>query len=50
MVPPNRDATLWELYRREGMIRGTVAAMGGTSVLIAVIIGFLTAAGWKNPE
>lgn len=50
MVPPDRDATPWELYRREGMIRGTVAAMGGTSLLLAVMIGFLTVAGWKNPE
>ena len=50
MVPPGREATRWELYRREGMIRGTVAAMGGASVLTAVMIGFLTVAGWKNPE
>ncbi|MCC9196710.1 DUF1648 domain-containing protein [Arthrobacter sp. zg-Y820] len=50
MVPPDRDATPWGLYRREGMIRGTVAALGGTSVLLAVIVGFLTVAGWKNPD
>jgi uncharacterized membrane protein len=50
MVPPDRDATPWELYRREGMIRGTVAALGGTSVLLAAIFGFLAVAGWKNPD
>lgn len=32
------------------MIRGTVAAMGSTAVLIAVIFGFLTVTGWNNPK
>lgn len=52
MDPPDKDkeATGWDLYRREGMIRGTVAGMGCASILTAVLIGFLTVAGWKNPE
>ncbi|MCC9174254.1 DUF1648 domain-containing protein [Arthrobacter sp. zg-Y179] len=50
MVPPEKDPSPWELYRREGMIRGTVVALGGTSVLIAALIGALTVAGWRSPD
>ncbi|MCC3291585.1 DUF1648 domain-containing protein [Arthrobacter sp. zg-Y1110] len=50
MVPPEKDPSDWELYRREGMIRGTVAALGGTSFLIAALIGVLTVAGWRTPD
>lgn len=50
MVQVDDDASLWERYRREGTIRGTVAVLGGTSVLIAAIIGFLSVAGWTTPD
>lgn len=50
MVPPGRESTEWEVYRREGMIRGTVAGMGITSLLLAVLIGFVTVAGWRAPD
>ncbi|MCQ1995124.1 DUF1648 domain-containing protein [Arthrobacter sp. zg-Y1171] len=50
MVPPETDSSDWELYRREGTIRGTVAALGWTSFLIAVLIGTLTVAGWRTPD
>ncbi|MDM7989638.1 DUF1648 domain-containing protein [Arthrobacter sp. zg-Y877] len=50
MILPDKDPSDWELYRREGMIRGTVAALGGTSVLVAALIGGLTVAGWRTPD
>ncbi|WAP53383.1 DUF5808 domain-containing protein [Arthrobacter sp. ATA002] len=50
MVPPGKDASQWELWRREGTIRGTVAAMGGTSVLMAAVFGFVSVAGWRSPD
>lgn len=50
MVPPSRESTDWELYRREGMIRGTVAGMGAASLLLAALIGFISVAGWKAPD
>ncbi|MBD8045410.1 DUF1648 domain-containing protein [Arthrobacter sp. Sa2BUA2] len=50
MVQENENASPWELYRREGMIRGTVAALGATSFLMAVVIGYLTLAGWTTPD
>ncbi|MCC3269504.1 DUF1648 domain-containing protein [Arthrobacter gengyunqii] len=50
MVPPSQDATAWELWRREGMIRGTVATMGGVSALTAALVGLLSVAGWRNPD
>ncbi|UWX96138.1 DUF1648 domain-containing protein [Arthrobacter zhaoxinii] len=50
MVPPEKNPSDWELYRREGMVRGTVVALGGTSVLIAALIGALTVAGWRSPD
>ena len=50
MVPAEQRATVWERYRREGMIRGTIAAMGGVGVLLACILGYLTVNGWRNPE
>ena len=50
MDQPDKDASLWKLYGREAVIRGTVAAMGGTSILLAVLFGFLAAAGWVNPD
>ena len=50
MAPAAQDASPWELWRREGTIRGTVAAMGGTSVLLAALMGLLAVAGWNNPD
>ncbi|MET4059434.1 putative membrane protein [Arthrobacter sp. UYP6] len=50
MVPPSNNATKWELWRREGTICGTVAAMGGASALIAALVGVLAVAGWQNPD
>lgn len=50
MVPRNQDATPWELWRREGMIRGIVAGMGGVSVLLAALIGLVSVSAWKNPD
>ena len=50
MVPPSKDASTWELWRREGTIRGTVAAMGGVSALTAALVGLLSVAGWRNPD
>lgn len=50
MVPPDKDATDWSLYGREGMLRGTIAVLGGTSILTAIMIGYLCVAGWTNPE
>ncbi|NJC23951.1 putative membrane protein [Arthrobacter pigmenti] len=50
MVPPREQPTLWEQYRRESMIRGTVAGLGLTSVGIALLTGALSASGWNDPE
>lgn len=50
MIIPDNEPSLWELYRREGMIRGTIAAMGGTTILIAVLSGYFAVAGWTNPD
>lgn len=50
MAPPSKDPTPWELWRREGMIRGIVAAMGIISALITALVGLLSVAAWKNPD
>lgn len=50
MVPRNPDATPWELWRREGTIRGIVAGMGGMSVLMAVLMGVVSVSAWRNPD
>ena len=50
MAAPAKEATEWELYRREGMIRGTVAGMGVSSLLLAALIGFMAVAGWEAPD
>lgn len=49
MVVPDKEPSIWELYRQEGLIRGTIAALGCTSFLIAVLSAFFTVAGWANP-
>ncbi|MER2134940.1 MAG: DUF1648 domain-containing protein [Arthrobacter sp.] len=43
-------ASRWEAFRREGMIRGTVAAMGTVSLLVAACVGYLAAQSWRTPE
>ncbi|MFJ4208517.1 DUF1648 domain-containing protein [Paenarthrobacter sp. NPDC089675] len=50
MVVPDQEPSAWELHRQEGLIRGTIAALGCTSFLIAVLSGFFTVAGWANPD
>lgn len=50
MDQADKDASPWKLYSREAVVRGTVAAMGGTSILLAVLFGFLAVAGWINPD
>ncbi len=50
MIPATRDTSPWENWRREGTIRGTIAAMGGTSLLLAALMGLLAVAGWNNPD
>lgn len=50
MVPRNPDATPWELWRREGTIRGIVAGMGGMSVLMAALMAVVSVSAWKNPD
>ncbi|MFF1830505.1 DUF1648 domain-containing protein [Paenarthrobacter sp. NPDC058040] len=50
MIIPDNEPSLWELYRREGMIRGTIATLGSTTILIAVLSGFFAVAGWANPN
>ncbi|GAB3533766.1 hypothetical protein GCM10027403_08360 [Arthrobacter tecti] len=50
MVPPREDASAWEQYRREGIIRGTVAGLGLASVGIALLMGVLSVGAWNNPD
>ncbi|MFJ7750911.1 DUF1648 domain-containing protein [Arthrobacter sp. NPDC097144] len=50
MIPPNQNATPWELWRREGTIRGLVAGMGGMSVLLAALMGVMSVSAWRNPD
>ncbi|MGW9405372.1 DUF1648 domain-containing protein [Arthrobacter sp. NPDC055585] len=40
----------WDELRRRGNIAGTVSALGVCSLIVAVVIGTLTVAGWRTPE
>ncbi|MGG5753004.1 DUF1648 domain-containing protein [Zafaria sp. Z1313] len=46
MSPPPKDATAWTAYRREGMLRGTVAGLGWTCLFLAMIMGVVMWATW----
>ncbi|MFJ4030247.1 DUF1648 domain-containing protein [Paenarthrobacter sp. NPDC089989] len=50
MVLPDKEPSPRELYHREGLIRGTIAALGGTSFLIAIVFAFFALAGWSDPD
>ena len=50
MMPLDDEGTRWSVYRREGGIRGTVAALGATSILLAVLVGYVSVSGWSTPE
>jgi uncharacterized membrane protein len=50
IAPPAEDASPWKLYVREGVNRGTVAALGSTSILLAALFGFFAVAGWLAPD
>ncbi|MCC3282448.1 DUF1648 domain-containing protein [Arthrobacter caoxuetaonis] len=49
MTPADPNATPWEAFRREGMIHGTVSAMGIVSLLLAGCVGYLSIQGWQDP-
>lgn len=50
MVPRDQNSTPWELWRREGTIRGLVAGLGGMSVLMAALMGVVSVSAWRNPD
>ena len=50
LSPEEPGASQWEAFRREGMIRGTVAAMGAVSLLVAACVAYLSMQGWRTPE
>ena len=49
LSPKDPNASAWEAFRRQGMVRGTVAALGTVSLLIAGCVGYLTIQGWRAP-
>lgn len=48
--PPRPEATAWELHRREGMARGTIAALGLTSLALAVTLCLQGPQGGTGPD
>lgn len=49
-VPVKKTASEWELYRREGMLRGTVAALGFCSLIFSLLFGGISALSWTQPD
>lgn len=50
MSPARRKRSEYGLVRREGMIRGTIGALGSTSIALAAVFAGLALEGWLRPE
>lgn len=50
MSPARKKPSEYRLIHREGMLRGTMAALGLTSIVLAVLFSSLAIQGWVRPE
>lgn len=50
MSPARKKRSEYGLVRREGMIRGTIGAMGLTAIALAALFSSLALQGWLRPE
>lgn len=49
-VTTPKDASAWTRLRVEGSIRGTRAGLGWVSVLVALLMAWISVASWRAPE